>query len=249
MVRRSISPSEANLSTSESSVSKEPTESADSVGTGASPESGSPKRDLETQLALRQITTDLAYRYDGVFNEESVRQLVEESYDLLSARAKVQTFLPMLTERFAKERLLAVAQAEGRVAKPTPEVLFICVQNAGRSQMAAGFLNHLSNGRVHVRSAGSLPGLEVNPTAAAAMAEVGIPLTEAFPKPLTDDVVRAADVIVTMGCGDACPVYPGKRYLDWDLADPDGLPLEKVRPIRDDIEQRVRGLLGEILPL
>jgi protein-tyrosine-phosphatase len=207
------------------------------------------ERDLETQLALRQITTDLAYRYDGVFSEETVRDLVDSSYDLLAQSAKVSTFLPVLTERFATERLVSVAQAEGRIAKPTPEVLFICVQNAGRSQMAAGFLTHLSGGRVHVRSAGSLPGAEVNPIAAEAMAEVGIHLTEAFPKPLTDDVVRAADVIVTMGCGDSCPVYPGKRYLDWDLADPDGLPLADVRPIRDSIEQRVRALLAEILPL
>jgi protein-tyrosine-phosphatase len=224
-------------------------ESAESIGHDSASAGGPPARDLETQLELRKITTDLAYRYDGVFSKESVQQVVEESYDLLSNSAKVKSFLPMLTERFAKERLLAVAQAEGRVAKPTPEVLFICVQNAGRSQMAAGFLNHLSGGRVHVRSAGSLPGSEVNPIAAAAMAEIGIKMTEAFPKPLTDDVVRAADVIVTMGCGDTCPVYPGKRYLDWDLADPDGLPLAKVRPIRDDIEQRVRNLLSEILPL
>ena len=215
----------------------------------SSPESPTaPERDLETSLALRQITADLAYRYDGVFNTETVRALVDESYDMLAPTAKVTTFLPMLTERFAKERLLAVAQAEGKVAKPTPEVLFICVQNAGRSQMAAGFLSHLSEDRVHVRSAGSLPGQEINPIAAEAMAEVGITLTEAFPKPLTNDVVRAADVIVTMGCGDACPVYPGKRYLDWDLADPAGLPIAEVRPIRDDIERRVRGLLNELLP-
>lgn len=206
------------------------------------------RHDLETDLALRKVVADLAYRYDGVFSRETVDQLVHESYDQLAASATVTTYLPMLTERFARDRLLAVAQAEGKIAKATPEVLFICVHNAGRSQMAAAWTHHLSGGRVHVRSAGSQPGDRVSPVATQAMAEVGIDLVEAFPKPLTNDVVRASDVIITMGCGDACPVYPGKRYLDWDLADPANLPLEQVRPIRDDIERRVRALLVELLP-
>ena len=207
------------------------------------------RRDPATELALEKICSELAYKYDGVFSSGTIARVVYESYDMLATQSTVSDYLTLLTERFAQDRLLAVAQAEGRVAKPTPEVLFLCVQNAGRSQMAAAFMHHLSGGRVHVRSAGSKPGGSVNSTVAAAMAEVGVNLTEAFPKPMTDDVVRAADVIVTMGCGDACPVYPGKRYLDWDLADPAGLSLAEVRPIRDQIEHRVRDLLAAILPL
>ncbi len=129
-----------------------------------------------------------------------------------------------------------------------PEVLFVCVHNAGRSQMAAGLVTLRSAGRVHVRSAGSAPGDEVNPAAVAAMAELGVDLSEAFPKPLTAEVVRAADVVITMGCGDACPVFPGKRYEDWELDDPAGRDLEAVRRIRDEIDERVRVLVAELLP-
>ncbi|MBS2552861.1 arsenate reductase ArsC [Catenulispora sp. NL8] len=128
-----------------------------------------------------------------------------------------------------------------------PSVLFVCVHNAGRSQMAAGFLTHLSGDRVTVRSAGSAPAGSVNPAVVAAMAEVGIDLSAETPKVLTDEAALAADVIVTMGCGDACPVYPGKRHLDWELPDPAGQGVAAVRPIRDDIEQRVRGLISELL--
>jgi arsenate reductase len=155
--------------------------------------------------------------------------------------------VPVLSERFARERLRAVAQAEGRIVKDTPEVLFVCVHNAGRSQMAAALLDRRAAGRVHVRSAGSTPAREINPSVTTAMAEVGLDLSQEFPKPLTDDVVRAADVVVTMGCGDACPVYPGKRYLDWELDDPAGLGLEQVRAIRDEIDQRVKELLAELV--
>lgn len=130
----------------------------------------------------------------------------------------------------------------------TPEVLFVCVQNAGRSQMAAALLDFHAAGRVHVRSAGSTPADQINPAVLTVMAEVGLDLAKEFPKPLTDDAVQAADVVVTMGCGDACPVYPGKRYLDWELTDPAGLPLEQVRPIRDDIDRRVQALLAQLLP-
>ena len=129
-----------------------------------------------------------------------------------------------------------------------PTVLFVCVHNAGRSQMAAGWLRHLAGDTVEVRSAGSEPGERVNPAAVEAMAEVGIDISTEYPKPWTDEVVRAADVVITMGCGDACPVFPGTRYLDWDLEDPAGKGVESVRPIRDEIETRVRGLLAEILP-
>jgi arsenate reductase (thioredoxin) len=125
-------------------------------------------------------------------------------------------------------------------------VLFVCVHNAGRSQMAAAFLTHLGRGRLEVRSAGSAPADTVNPTVAAAMAEVGIDITAEAPKVLTVDAVHASDVVITMGCGDACPVFPGKRYLDWQLDDPAGQDIEGVRPIRDEIERRVRGLLDEL---
>jgi arsenate reductase (thioredoxin) len=129
-----------------------------------------------------------------------------------------------------------------------PSVLFVCVHNAGRSQMAAGFLNHLGGGQVEVRSAGSIPGDQVNDSAVAVMAEVGIDISGQTPKVLTTDAVQASDVVITMGCGDACPIFPGKRYLDWDLEDPAGKGVEAVRPIRDEIEARVQALLTELLP-
>ena len=129
-----------------------------------------------------------------------------------------------------------------------PEVLFVCVHNAGRSQMAAALLDHHAQGRVRVRSAGSAPGKEINPAVMAAMSEIGLDLSKEFPKPLTDQSVQAADVVITMGCGDACPIYPGKRYEDWDLDDPAGRDIDAVRRIRDEIYERVRGLLGELLP-
>ena len=132
--------------------------------------------------------------------------------------------------------------------KEQPEVLFVCVHNAGRSQMAAGLVKLRSQGRVHVRSAGSAPAEEINPAAVQAMAELGVDLSEEFPKPLTNDAVSAADVVITMGCGDACPIYPGKRYEDWELEDPDGKDLETVRRIRDEIDQRVLQLISELLP-
>ena len=127
-----------------------------------------------------------------------------------------------------------------------PEVLFVCVHNAGRSQMAAGLLKLRSEGRINVRSAGSAPADEVNPAVVEAMEELGIDMTEAFPKPLPDEVVRAADVVITMGCGDACPVFPGKRYEDWVLDDPAGRPIEEVRPVRDEIRRRVEALVADL---
>jgi arsenate reductase (thioredoxin) len=128
------------------------------------------------------------------------------------------------------------------------EVLFVCVHNAGRSQMAAGLLRLRSEGRIRVRSAGSAPAGEINPNAVVALEELGVDVGEAFPKPLTDEVVRAADVVVTMGCGDACPIYPGKRYEDWELDDPAGQDLETVRRIRDELDRRVQRLIAELLP-
>jgi arsenate reductase len=132
--------------------------------------------------------------------------------------------------------------------KHPPVVLFVCVHNAGRSQMAAALLDHHANGAVRVRSAGTAPAEEIGPAVVEAMAEVGIDLSKQTPKPLIDEVVRDADAVITMGCGDACPVYPGKRYLDWELPDPAGLPLREVRPIRDEIDRRVQALLRELVP-
>lgn len=142
---------------------------------------------------------------------------------------------------------MATAQAEGRLAKKVPELLFVCVHNAGRSQMAAALAEHLSARKVHVRSAGSAPTGEINPVVVEALQERGVALGAAYPKPLTDSVMQAADVIITMGCGDACPVFPGKRYEDWDVADPAGEPIEVIREIRDDIQSRVTTLLRQIL--
>ena len=129
-----------------------------------------------------------------------------------------------------------------------PHVLFGCTHTAGRSQMAAALLDHQAHGRVQVTSAGSQPASELNPAVVQAMAEIGLDISREFPKPLTGDKVQAADVVITMGCGDACPFYPGKRYEDWDLPDPAGLDLPAVRPIRDDIRRRVRQLLTELIP-
>ncbi|MGI8564013.1 MAG: arsenate reductase ArsC [Candidatus Dormibacter sp.] len=133
------------------------------------------------------------------------------------------------------------------MTKEVPEVLFVCVHNAGRSQMAAGLLDHHAQGRVHVRSAGSTPANEINPAAVEAMREVGIDLSQEFPKPLTDEFVTTADVVITMGCGDACPIYPGKRYEEWDLEDPAGKTLPEVRRIRDQIDRRVSELVTQLV--
>ena len=157
------------------------------------------------------------------------------------------TFTPLFVHRFASQRLRP-GQTRGALVRDVPEVLFVCVHNAGRSQMAAGLLDHHAQGRVHVRSAGSQPADQLNPAVVRAMDEIGIDLSRELPKPLTDEVVQAADVVITMGCGDACPIYPGKRYLDWALDDPAGQPIETVRQIRDDIDRRVRQLIDELAP-
>lgn len=203
---------------------------------------------LTPEAALHRLADDLAARFTGVFARETVDRYVFESYTALRRTAKVTTHLPALTSRFATERLTALAQAKGAITTGVPEVLFVCVHNAGRSQMAAGLLNAHAAGRVHVRSAGSLPSAQIDNAVTEAMAEVGVDLAAEFPKPLTDDVVQASDVVITMGCGDACPVYPGKRYLDWAVRDPAGLSLGEVRAIRGDIDTRVRALLAELVP-
>lgn len=195
---------------------------------------------------LDRIANDLAVRFRGVFSPETVRASVVESYALLASGSQS----PMLASRtaaFATARLDALSRAASPF-EGAPTVLFVCVQNAGRSQIAAGILRQLAGERVVVRTAGSEPATDVRRTVITALDEIGVPLGGEFPKPLTDEAVRAADVVITMGCGDACPIYPGRRYLDWDLEDPAGKPLERVRAIRDDIEVRVRGLLDDLLP-
>ena len=184
----------------------------------------------------------------GVFSRETIDRFVTDSADQLGA-TRFSDFLPVLAYRFARERLRALGQTEGTIVKEHPEVLFVCVHNAGRSQMAAGLLALRSGGRISPRSAGSAPADSVNPLVVEAMAELGVDLSEAFPKPLADEVVRAADVVITMGCGDACPIYPGKRYEDWELDDPaEAKTLQAVRAIRDEIDTRVVALVDELLP-
>ncbi|MHB1008458.1 MAG: arsenate reductase ArsC [Propionibacteriaceae bacterium] len=193
------------------------------------------------------LVDDLAYSYDGVFTRPEIEDVVADARTHLESIATVTQFLPVLVARHAREQLMSRAQATGRIAKTVPELLFICVHNAGRSQMAAALAEHLSARRVHVRSAGSTPANKINPVVVEALRERGIDLSVAYPKPLSDSVLRAADVIITMGCGDSCPYFPGKRYEDWDVADPNGQPLEVVREIRDDIQARVATLLREVL--
>lgn len=202
--------------------------------------------DPVTQSHVRKAAEALADEFAGIFSEETIERYIAESVDLLGD-GRINVFVPVLAHRFARERLRALAQTEGLIVKEMPEVLFVCVHNAGRSQMAAGLVKLRSEGRVHVRSAGSDPGDEINPAVIAAMQEVGVDMSEEFPKPLTDEVVRAADVVITMGCGDACPIYPGKRYEDWTLDDPAGQDLDPVRRIRDEIDERVQRLIAELL--
>ncbi|MBJ7454786.1 MAG: arsenate reductase ArsC [Thermoleophilia bacterium] len=201
--------------------------------------------DLEQQLI--RTTDRLTREFEGVFGVETVERFTRETFQTLSETASVTTFLPLFCDRFTRDRLRALAQADNLIAKDRPEVLYVCVHNAGRSQMAALLTAHLAEGRVNVRSAGSDPAEHVNPLVVEAMTEIGLDMSEEFPKPLTDEVVRAADAVITMGCGDSCPIYPGKKYEDWDLSDPAGAEsLEQVRVIREDIRGRVEALLLEL---
>lgn len=194
---------------------------------------------------LERIATDLAVRYRGVFAPETVRAKVVESYELLARRSQSPR-LASRTAAFAAARLDALKRAQG-TSGPIPAILFVCVQNAGRSQIAAGILRQLAGERVQVGTAGSEPAADVRNAIVSALDEIGVPLGDEFPKPLTDEAVRGADVIVTMGCGDACPIYPGRRYVDWQLEDPVGKSPDQVRMIRDEIDRRVRALLAELV--
>jgi arsenate reductase (thioredoxin) len=198
------------------------------------------------KMCLHRVASDLHEEFRGVFGEETIESLVLNSYAELAAKATVHRWLVISAERFARQRLQALAHAESRAAGKIPSVLFLCVHNAGRSQMALGWFTHLAGDRAIAWSGGAEPVSQVNPGAVAAMAEAGIDISREFPKPWVEEFVLAADVVVTMGCGDACPLLPGKHYEDWELDDPAGKTIEEIRPIRDQIRDRVAGLLHQL---
>ena len=205
-----------------------------------------PDLSIDQQLALRTAATRLQRDFSETLGVETIQRFLYSSYDQFAGRATVLNYLPLLAERFARQRLNALARVEGKISDGKPSVLFLCTHNAGRSQMALGFFTHLAGDRAVAWSGGSEPGNEINPAAVQAMAEVGVDITDEFPKPWTDEIVQAADVVITMGCGDACPIFPGKRYEEWAVPDPAGQTLDAVRPIRDDIEERVQRLMSEL---
>lgn len=198
------------------------------------------------QLQIREAAERLKRRFAGQLNTETIERFMTESLETLAKRANTSTWMPLLAERFARDRLRALVRLQTDSTTLKPSVLFLCVHNAGRSQMSAGWMRHLAGEDVDVFSGGSEPAEQINQAAVAAMAEVGIDISSEIPQPWADEIVRAADVVVTMGCGDACPVFPGKRYVDWEVDDPSGKTVEQVRPIRNDIEQRVRMLMTEL---
>ena len=201
---------------------------------------------IDAQLALRNAATRLHAEFGETIGTQTIDTFLHSSYDQLASHAAIPNFLPLLAERFTLQRLQALARVEGHTGDQSPVVLFLCTHNAGRSQMALGFLARLAGDGAIGWSGGSAPANEINSAAVEAMAEVGVDIAGEYPKPWTDEIVRAADVIVTMGCGDACPVFPGRRYLNWELPDPAGQSVEAVRPIRDLVERRVRELLTEL---
>ena len=194
---------------------------------------------------IEHSVSQLARKYAGKFDESEIRPIVKDSFASF-ADAKVRTFIPVFTTRYADDRLRAMAKVRGLITDTPPSVLFVCVHNAGRSQMAAGWLRHLSRGKIEVYSGGSLPGKDLNAAAVEAMREVGVDIANEFPKPFAVEIVQSADVVITMGCGDTCPIFPGKRYEDWALDDPAGLGVEAVRPIRDEIRRRVESLIQDL---
>lgn len=202
--------------------------------------------DVITRSHLERGLESLEQEFTGMFSSQTIERYMAESLEQLPGE-RISNFVPLFVHRFARERLRALGQVEGSISKGVPEVLFVCVQNAGRSQMAAALLDDRAGGHVHVRSAGSAPGERINPDVVEAMSELGIDLSKEFPKPMTDEVVRAADAVITMGCGDACPIYPGKRYEDWQVDDPAELDLAGVRQVRDEIAGRVEALISELI--
>jgi arsenate reductase len=201
---------------------------------------------IDQALALRTAAARLADEFTGVFGSETIERFLTTSYDQFAGKATLTNFLPLLAEKFARQRLHALARVEHKSTDGRPVVLFLCTHNAGRSQMALGFFQHHAGDRAVAWSGGSEPGDAINPAAVAAMAERGIDISGEYPKPWTDEVVQAADAVITMGCGDACPIFPGKRYEEWTLEDPAGKDVDAVRPVRDEIERRVLALLAEL---
>ncbi len=205
-----------------------------------------PEITLDQRVAVKTAATRLRKEFEDTFGVETIERFLHSSYDQFAGRASVSNFLPLLAERFARQRLHALAKVEGRTHDGKPTVLFLCTHNAGRSQMAMGFFERLAGDAAVAWSGGSEPGDELNRAAIEAMRERDIDISGEFPKPWTDEIVRAADVVITMGCGDACPVFPGKRYEDWVLDDPAGMDVQHVRSVRDEIERRVRHLLHQL---
>lgn len=200
---------------------------------------------LSEQHLVRNVTRHLIDEFAGTFGPETIERFIADSLEELVPGAKITRFLPLLTERFARERLRALAIVGGLTNTGRPSVLFLCVHNAGRSQMAAGWLRPHRRRPDRCLLGGSEPASEIDQSAIATMAEVGIDITQEFPKPWAEEVVRAADVVITIDCGDACPLYPGKRYENWDLDDTAGHDVSAVRPIRDDIRERIDQLIRE----
>lgn len=201
---------------------------------------------IDQQLALKTAAVRLENEFTDSFGIETIERFLHSSYDQFASRASIPRFLPLLAERFARQRLRALAKVEGKSDTGKPTVLFLCTHNAGRSQMALGFFSHFAGDAAVAWSGGSEPGNEINPAAVAAMSERGIDISGEYPKPWTEEIVQAADVVITMGCGDACPVFPGRRYEEWKLEDPAGMNVDAVRLVRDDIERRVRQLINEL---
>jgi len=198
------------------------------------------------RMCLHSAARDLHIQFRGIFGEETIESLLFDSYAELASRATVTKWLAIGAERFARQRLQALAHAHASASGKVPAVLFLCVHNAGRSQMALGWFTHLAGNRAIAWSGGSEPVAGINPGVVAAMAEVGIDISHEFSKPWTEEFVLAADVVITMGCGDACPLLPGKHYEDWELDDPADKSLEEIRPIRDEIRDRVTNLIEKL---
>lgn len=194
---------------------------------------------------VKEAAERLQRKFEGRLNKETIERLMNDSLETLAVRATTSAWVPLLAERFATDRLRSLVRLESGETL-NPSVLFLCVHNAGRSQMAAGLMRHLAGDQIDIYSGGSEPAESVNQVAVEVMAEKGIDIGSEIPQPWADEIVRSADVVVTMGCGDACPVFPGKRYVDWELEDPSGKGIEEVREIRDEIEHRVRNLMDEL---
>jgi protein-tyrosine-phosphatase len=202
----------------------------------------------EVPPVIHRIADQLAHRFSATFSAETVHRYVRETYFLLRSRSRVQRYLASLTSRFATERLHALALARGIEMRPVPQVLFVCVANSHRSQIAASILKFIGGDQVHVRSAGSAPATDIAPEVVEVLDEIGCSLLGEFPKPLTDEIVQASDVVITMGCGDACPVYPGRIYLDWAIEVPPAHDLQAQRVMRDEIQHRVEDLWRSLSP-